>query len=111
MSANSRLIFDTQALKNAMMKKMVDEQSRRLIEYAKKTCDEIGAKIKTYNSRHHMDRTGHLLDSLCWCVAYRGDILESGFYQHAAHRNSYLHEFDENFEAFPVYGHTLLKNI
>lgn len=76
-------------------------QTEKLIEYAKEEIIKLGDKIQTYNSRNHMDRTGNLLNSLCWGVAYRGELKGSGFYRDETihpkgingNGNSYLHEF------------------
>lgn len=87
----------------------VAAQSNLLVNYAVNTVQEIGDTIKQYNSRNHFDRTGNLLDSLCWCLTYRGTIVGSGYYQNKATVLSYLHEFDEDFEAYPVGGHTLAE--
>lgn len=95
---------------DSIRKFIIDEQTRRLVEYAKAKVQEIGERIQTYGSRNHMNRTGNLLDSLCWSVAFNGNVVESGYYQNNARGLSYLHEFDENFEAYPVGGHTLAEN-
>lgn len=92
----------------------VATQTKLLIDYAVKTTQEIGNAIKEYNGgikskRKPFDRTGNLLDSLCWCLTYRGKIIESGYYQNRASELSYLHEFSPEFEAFPVGGHTLAE--
>lgn len=76
-------------------------QTEKLIEYAKEEIIKLGDKIQTYNSRNHMDRTGNLLNSLCWGVTYRGELKGSGFYRDetihskgiGGSGNSFLHEF------------------
>lgn len=101
----------------------VTEQTRRLVEYAKDEIKKIGDKINSYNSRNHMDRTGHLLNSLCWAVAYDNKLVEYGFYRdavlHAARvpneaeptSESYIHEFYADYKyAFPVNGRALAEN-
>lgn len=117
-----RLIgFNAKALSEQIMAKAVEEQTRRLIEYAENKIKEIGDKINSYNSRHHMDRTGNLLNSLCWGVAYSGELKASGFYrEEIIHGDrgrdtknhpgeSFLHEFFEEdiWLSFPVEGHAL----
>lgn len=95
-----------------MMDIVIEEQNRRLIEYAKKTIIEIGDKIKTYHSANNMDRTGHLLDSLCWGVSYGGKLVDGGYYrQSGAKGASYLHEWfsgDAKY-ATPVNGRQLAQ--
>ena len=105
----TKVVLNLDGFKKSLLDNIVVEQTNRLIEYAKKTTQDIGEAIKQYHSRNHMDRTGNLLDSLSWCVSYRGKVIESGYYQDRARQLSYLHEFDENFEAFPVGGHTLAE--
>lgn len=102
--------FNPELLIKTMTEKAVAEQNRRLVEYAKEKILQIGNMIRTYNSRHHMDRTGNLLDSLCWGLSYRGKLIESGFYrEQRATELSYLHEwFYDNAE--PVGGHVLASN-
>lgn len=86
--------FNAKSMAAAMMKNVVAEQNRRLVEYAKEKILAIGNQIKTYHSRNHMDRTGNLLDSLLWGVSYEGKLVEGGFYRDAQARGeSYLHEW------------------
>lgn len=86
--------FNAKSMAAAMMKNVVAEQNRRLVEYAKEKILAIGNQIQTYHSRNHMDRTGNLLDSLLWGVSYEGKLVEGGFYRDAQARGeSYLHEW------------------
>lgn len=86
--------FNAKSIAAAMMKNVVAEQNRRLVEYAKEKILAIGNQIQTYHSRNHMDRTGNLLDSLLWGVSYEGKLVEGGFYRDAQARGeSYLHEW------------------
>ena len=86
--------FNAKSMAAAMMKNVVAEQNRRLVEYAKEKMLAIGNQIQTYHSRNHMDRTGNLLDSLLWGVSYEGKLVEGGFYRDAQARGeSYLHEW------------------
>lgn len=64
-----------------LIKYWVGQQNARLIAYAKEKIQEIGNRISSYHSRHHMDDTGNLLDSLCWGVSYDGKPIASGFYR------------------------------
>ena len=102
--------FNAAKMAEQMMANAVAEQNRRLVEYAKSKIRLIGDAIQLYNSKNHMDRTGNLLDSLCWCVSYKGKVVESGFYRdQIATRLSYLHEWFHN-NAEPVGGHILASN-
>lgn len=102
----------TVQLKKELTEYWIAEQTRRFIEYAEKKIMELGATIQTYHSRHHMDRTGNLLNSLCWGVAYNHELKGSGFYRDASSIGlSHLHEFYPDFsEAFPVDGHSLAED-
>ena len=109
--------FNASALKKQMLDNLVEVQTQRFIEYAEDTIKDIGNKIQTYNSRYHMDRTGNLLNSLCWGVSYGGKLKASGFYRDAVintgrgeNGQSFLHEFfpDEKY-ANPVNGRALAE--
>lgn len=118
--------FDAGKMKAAMMQVAIDEQNKRLIAYAEKKIKEIGNTIKTYHSRNNLDRTGNLLNSLCWGVSYRGEMIGSGFYREPQTRmrtnrwgeerglgvqggtSSYLHEFFNEVEE--VNGRQLAEN-
>ena len=92
---SSRVIFNKKALSEAIFANLAEEQTRRLIAYASSKVVEIGNMISSYHSRNHMDRTGNLLNSLCWGVSYNGKLVESGFYRDSGGRGgtSYLHEW------------------
>lgn len=102
--------FNAQKMKEQMMAIVVEEQNSRLVEYAKNKIREIGEKILA--TPYGMDRSGNLLDSLCWFVSYKGKLVDSGFYrEQTATRDSYLHELypTDIREMFPVYGHGLAE--
>lgn len=112
--------FNAAKMAEQMMANAVAEQNRRLVEYAKEEIKRLGDMIQTYNSANHMDRSGHLLNSLCWGVAYNGKLIDSGFYRGEtlkAHTtwnevdttNSYLHEWLPEYEAFQVQGRQLAE--
>ena len=112
--------FNAAKMAEQMMANAVAEQNRRLVEYAKEEIKRIGDTIQTYSSRNHMDRSGHLLNSLCWGVAYNGKLVDSGFYRGETLKshttwnekdttNSYLHEWLPEYEAFQVQGRQLAE--
>lgn len=108
---SGKVIFNAKKVEQRLLTAMINEQTDRLIEYAKKTIWEIGHKINSYHSRNHMDRSGNLLDSLCWGVSYNGEMKASGFFrEQKATTLSYLHEFSDKDHWFPVGGHTLAEN-
>lgn len=96
--------FNPAKIKKEAEDYLIPIQTEKLIEYAKEEIVKLGDKIQTYNSRNHMDRTGNLLNSLCWGVAYKGELKGSGFYRdetiHSRGLNgasvSFLHEFFKN---------------
>lgn len=84
--------FNAAKMAEQMMANAVAEQNRRLVEYAEQRIIMLGETINSYNSKHQMDDTGNLLDSLCWGVCYDGKMVESGFYRTPkANKPSYLH--------------------
>ena len=98
----SRLIgWNPERMKKQMLAYAVEEQTNRFINYATEEIKKLGDMIQTYSSRNHMDRTGNLLNSLCWGVYYKGKKKSSGFYRKPVlHQKgidgtsaSYLHEF------------------
>lgn len=105
----SRVIgFNAKRMAEDMMKVVIEEQNNRLIAYAQETVTKIGNQIQTFHSKNNMDRTGNLLDSLCWGVSYQGKLVKGGFYrERKASQDSYLHEWfsaDTNY-LYPVNGH------
>ena len=89
----------------------VKVQTDNLIEYAKAKIVDIADAIQSRG--YKMDRTGNLLDSLCWVVSYSGEMKGSGFFRsQTSTRDSYLHErfSSEIYTMFPVYGHALAQD-
>lgn len=108
------ITFNKQALSTRLFNFYAEEQTKRLIDYAKKIIKNIGDAIQQYHSKNHMDRTGNLLNSLCWGVSYKGELKDFGFYRDAnSIKESYLHEWsnvkEANKEVFPVNGHALAE--
>jgi hypothetical protein len=112
--------FSPARIKKEAEEYLVSVQTEKLIEYAKEEIVKLGDKIQTYNSQNHMDRSGHLLNSLCWGVAYNGKLVDSGFYRGETLKshttwnekdttNSYLHEWLPEYEAFQVQGRQLAE--
>lgn len=79
-----------------MMLYVLNMQKDLFVEYARAKIQEIGDRIHSHNSKNHMDRTGNLLDSLCWGVSYNGKLYGHGFYRpKQATEPSYLHEWSK----------------
>ena len=88
--------FNPDRMKKQMLSIAVDEQNKRLVDFAEQKIRLLGDAIQLYNSRNHMDRTGNLLDSLCWCVCYDGNMVKNGFYREKrANSLSFLHGYTE----------------
>jgi hypothetical protein len=89
--------FNPTKVYESMLKVATDEQSKRLVEYAEQRIMMLGETISMYHSRHNMDDTGNLLDSLCWGVTYEGSYVGKGFYRpQTATQSSVLHEWSRN---------------
>lgn len=113
--------------KKDLMDFWVKEQNNRLVSYAERKIRLIGDAIRLFESRNRMDRTGNLLDSLCWVVSYDGKLVASGYYreQPRATKDSYLHELYANKQSitegrgitgdeirglYPVHGRALAED-
>lgn len=108
---HTQVKFNSNAFGNALYKHLAIEQTNRLIRYAEEKIGLLGARIQMWESKNHMDRTGNLLDSLCWGVSYYGKLEKSGFYRpQKATELSHLHEFSGDSTWFPVGGHVLAEN-
>ena len=117
--ASSLTGWNPSLLKKQIMENAVAYNNMRLVEYAKETILKIGNKIKTYHSKHNMDRTGNLLNSLCWGVSYKGKLVDGGFFRDAVHNSkgisstseSFLHEWFSGDEKYliPVDGRQLAE--
>lgn len=94
----------TRALKKELTEYWIKEQTRLLIEYAEKEIVKLGNRMSSYSSANGLDRTGNLLNSLCWGVTFNGETKGSGFFRPAVLHSrgidggstSYLHEFFPN---------------
>lgn len=114
---SSQVKFNTNALKKVLLKNLSKEQTARFIDYAQREIRLLGDMIQTYHSRHHMDRTGNLLNSLCWGVCHNGKLIEYGFYREAVLHNggrygtseSWLHEFFQEADE-SINGRELAEN-
>ena len=89
--------FNAAKMAEQMMANAVAEQNRRLVEYAKEEIVRLGKMIEAYPNSNHMDRTGNLLNSLCWVVTYEGNgvsFKESGFYREPR-TNTYVNRWKQ----------------
>lgn len=92
----TKFVFDSKAWSKEVYDYVAEKQTEKLVEYAKEEIAEIGRKINSYVGGHNMDRTGNLLDSLCWIVCFDKKVYQYGFYRNAtASETSHLHEWSE----------------
>lgn len=90
----TEVIFPANAIKKNILKMVVKEQTERLILYAEERIKKIGDDISVAQTRHNLDRTGNLLDSVCWGVCYGGKLKKYGYYRNeTAYEDSHLHEY------------------
>lgn len=119
MAKSSLTGWNPEMLKKQMMENVVAYNNARLVDYAKETIAKIGNKIESYHSKNNMDRTGNLLNSLCWGVSYKGKLVEGGFFRDAVLNDkgiaktseSFLHEWFSGDEKYliPVNGRQLAE--
>lgn len=115
--SNSVVVFDSKALAKDILNNLVPYQTNLLIDYAMVEINRLGNRIASYNGANGLDRTGNLLNSLCWGVTYDGALKASGFYREEVHKtrglgvgggsDSFLHEFF--YDAELVEGRKLAK--
>lgn len=79
----------TKQLRKELTDYYVGVQTANLINYAQDEIKKLGDMIQTYHSANHMDRTGNLLNSLCWIVTYGESMKTSGFYRNPKTNFSY----------------------
>jgi hypothetical protein len=111
--------FDAKAIENQIYESVKESINLFLVEYAKNKIVQIGKTIQSYHSKNNMDRTGNLLNSLCWGVSYNGDLLDSGFYREETingemgidhNGESYMHELWRDYKyAYPVDGRAMAE--
>lgn len=90
----TKVNFPKKAIEKKMLELVVNEQTKRLITYAEAEIKRIGNDISVAQTRNNLDRTGNMLDSLCWGVCYEGIMKEHGYYRgDTAFENSNLHEY------------------
>ena len=110
MATKTKVIFQGKKWGKEVMKQIVALQTQRLIAYADNMIESIGSSIMAYASPNNMDRTGNLLDSLCYCVYYNGDAKKRGYFRgETAVGDSHLHEWD-NPMGMSVNGHVMAQN-
>lgn len=87
----TRVVFNSKKLKEAMLKNVVDEQTERLVTYAR---EELYEMIVT---RDFKSRTFNLADSYVWAVYYNGKKKKSGYVgAKMANKKSLLHEWSKD---------------
>lgn len=106
----TKINFPKETIKKQMMAYVVREQTNRLIAYAESEIKSIGNDISVAQTRNNLDRTGNLLDSLCFAVYYNGKLQKHGYYRsRVAVEDSALHEWSRP-TGESVDGHLLAQN-
>lgn len=86
----TKVIFNKNALQKEILKKVSELQTELLIDYADKRIKSIGSDFQAW------DRTGNLLDSLCYAVYYNGIAKKKDYYRNkGAFDDAYLHELSK----------------
>lgn len=104
MGTQSKISFNSHLYKQRVMKYAVEEQTARLIAYAKEELEKMVA------TKELGDDTKNLKDSIVWGVYYNGKRVPHGFgffSTKEATENSYLHAYSHNPQ--PVNGRALAK--
>ena len=104
MANNTTIKFNAKNWGNAILKTIVEEQTRRLIEYAPA---ELARMVET---KELGNATYNVQDSFVWGVYYNGKRVPKGFGFYGnktARKNSYLHEYSRN--PIPVNGRALAR--
>lgn len=90
----SKVIFPQKSIEKQIFRKMSALQTELLVDYATHEIQLIGNDISVFPHANNLDRTGNLLDSLCWGVYYDGNRKKSGYYRASqASEISHLHEY------------------
>ena len=101
--------FNAKKFGNDLLSQIVREQNKRLVVYATEEMQRIGNDISVADTKNNLDRTGNLLDSLCYAVFYNGKRQKIGYYRsETAIEDSHLHEYS-NPKGPSVNGHFLAK--
>lgn len=104
MATQSRLSFNKHLYQQRVMKHVVDEQTARLVAYAK---DEL---VKMVATKQLGNDTKNLQDSIVWAVYYNGKRVPNGFGffgNKEATENSFLHAYSSHPQA--VNGRALAR--
>ena len=110
MATKTRVTFKGKEWGRKVLYELSKEQSQRLATYAIGKTESIGNSINAYMSANNMDRTGNLLDSLCWAVFRDGKLEKFGFYRPQQESgDSHLHEWSRPMGK-SVNGHVLAQN-
>lgn len=95
----TKVKFNSKQWGKAVLKDMVEEQTKRLIAYADA---ELTQMVETHE---YWNRTHNLEDSYVWGVFYNGKRQKYGFYYNkAATKESILHEWGRAETQVPVNG-------
>ena len=109
MAVKTKVKFNAKKTQQAMIKKVVQEQTNRLVSYAEEQIVLMGNELIEKMRGKPSDRTHNMLNSLVWVVYYNGKESKHGYYRKSASANgkAFLHELGE--DPIPVNGRQLAK--
>jgi len=101
--------LQTKRLANALFAQAARVQTQKLITYAEQEIERIGDSMAVCPTTNQLDRTGNLLDSVCWLLCYEGRLQKFGYYRPAtAIEDSHLHEYSKPM-GMSVNGHHMAQ--
>ena len=110
MATKTRVKFNADKVQKAMIKKVVNAQTDKLVAYAQEEIAIMGDTLKTKMRGKPSDRTHNMLNSLVWAVYYGGKEAKHGYYRKSPSTkgDSYLHEIGS--DPIPVNGRKLAQH-
>lgn len=98
MVKKTRVRFNVEKYRKAVMKHVAEEQNLRLIAYAQDEITKMGDSLKEKMKEKPSDRTHNMLNSLVWAVYYDGKEKKHGYYRKSSSTKgkAYLHELSDN---------------
>lgn len=109
MAKKTKVKFNAEKLRKAMIKKVANEQTKLLVIYAQEEIAKMGDALLEKMKEKPSDRTHNMLNSLVWAVYYDGKKSKHGFYRKSASTKgkAFLHELSD--EPIQVNGRELAQ--
>lgn len=110
MATKTKVKFNANKFRETIMKKIVKEQTERLVAYAQEEIVKMGESLSKKMAGKPSDRTHNMLNSLVWAVFYDGKQAKHGYYRQSASTRgtSYLHEIGH--EPIEINGRELARH-